>query len=544
MDPLSRRLILLFWLSACATDPTDNKSASAPDNEQAEALFLLTRGSMDLRGVRPSLEEIATVQADPLALDGLLERYLADPRFGDRYAELMGGVWLTPVTESDHTQATYPVDNELQIIQSMGEEPLKILAWIAANDLPYTELVTGDWTVVDAHLAALYPTDYPEGSSGWRQVHYTDGRPAAGVLSTNGLWWRYDSTQANANRGRANAVSRILTCHDYLEVQITGDRQLNLLDEAAVAAALQSDPACVECHASLDPAAAYFWGFYNHFNFSPSEQSHYHAERETLWEDTTGVGPAWQGEPGQTLTDLGLQLARDPRFIECVVERSLEQFLSRPARLEDQEALTRHREAFLAGGLTIRTLVASILRDPAWRAAPGTGGPRASGTRLVSAGQLASSIEDLTGFRFRAEDLDVFGADLYGMRSLAGGVGPSWDTEAALEPTATAVLVQQRLAEAAAYHVVKEDFANPAGARLITRSDIADRADGYGSDRMRAQMQTLYLRFFAMPVETDGPEVEALMALWADAFDLTADPALAWTAVVTALLRDPALLFY
>jgi hypothetical protein len=44
---------------------------------------------------------------------------------------------------------------------------------------------------------------------------YADGRPAAGVLSTNGLWWRYPSTASNGNRKRADTPSRIFLCHDY-----------------------------------------------------------------------------------------------------------------------------------------------------------------------------------------------------------------------------------------------------------------------------------------------------------------------------------------
>ena len=47
-----------------------------------------------------------------------------------------------------------------------------------------------------------------QGATGWQVSRYTDGRPAAGVLSTNGLWWRYYSTVSNLNRSRAAAISR------------------------------------------------------------------------------------------------------------------------------------------------------------------------------------------------------------------------------------------------------------------------------------------------------------------------------------------------
>ena len=56
-------------------------------------------------------------------------------------------------------------------------------------------------------------------------ARYTDGRPAAGVLATNGLWWRYTTTDSNMNRTRAAAISRLLLCEDFMArpVSFAGD---------------------------------------------------------------------------------------------------------------------------------------------------------------------------------------------------------------------------------------------------------------------------------------------------------------------------------
>ena len=35
-------------------------------------------------------------------------------------------------------------------------------------------------------LGEIWPVDYPDGAEGWQQATYTDGRPGAGVLATNG----------------------------------------------------------------------------------------------------------------------------------------------------------------------------------------------------------------------------------------------------------------------------------------------------------------------------------------------------------------------
>lgn len=517
-------------------------AAGELEAQRDEAVALLSRLSLDLRGVRPSLAELQQVADDPAALDILTVQLLQSPELGWRTAEMMSGVFLTPLTEADYGQATYPVDNELALLQSMGEEPLRLLAAVVDEDLPYTELVTADWTMMNEHLAVIYPSDYPAGQTGWRRARYTDGRPAVGVLATNGFYWRYDSTQANANRGRANAVSRIFTCRDYLDQVIEGNRELNLLDEAAVADALRTDAACVSCHAAIDPLAAYFWGFYNHFNFSPAEQAHYHAERELDWQTYTGVGPSYFGEPGGTLADLGRHLAADPAFVECAVQRTFEQLVARPITLADTEALTAHREVFLAEGLRLRPLLASVIADPAYAARPGEPeDPRASGPRLLSAAQLRSSLAEATGYTFEAEGLDVIAADLYGLRTLAGGLTPARDTARVVSPSSTGVLAQLRLAEAAADHVVNADLADLSRARLLPPEGL-----GLGADdpAFAAHLVGLHLRLHGQRVAADGPEVAALSALYADILDLTGEPRVAWTGLLTAMLRDPAFFIY
>lgn len=542
----------LLVLAGCAGDKkgaeqgVQDEELVDLERERDQAVALLSRASLDLRGVRPSLDELQRVTDDPAALDGLLRDYARSPALGWRYAEMMSGVFLTSLSEADYGRATYPVDNELALLQSMGEEPLRVLAAVVDEDLPYTELVTADWTMVNEHLAAIYPSDYPEGATGWLRARYTDDRPAVGVLATNGFYWRYDSTQANANRGRANAVSRIFTCRDYLDQVIEGNRELNLLDEDAVADALRGDPACVSCHASIDPLAAYFWGFYNHFNFSPAEQAHYHAERELDWQTFTGVGPSYYGSPGGTLADLGRHLAADPAYIECAVQRTFEQLVARPVTLADTEALTAHREVFLSEGLRLRALVESVVRDPAYAppadaAADPADDPRASAPRLLSAAQLRSSLADATGYVFEAEGLDVLAADLYGLRSLAGGLSPARDRERVVSPTSTAVLAQLRLAEAAADYAVHADLADLGRARLLPPEGL-----GLGPDdpAFAAHLVRLHLRLHGQRVAPDGPEILALSALFSEILRVTDEPRVAWAGMLTAMLRDPAFFIY
>lgn len=513
-------------------------SAEAPVGEETvpamDPVAALVRTSMDLRGVRPTPEEVARVEEDAAQLDVLVDEYLADPRFEARVRDLWSEIYLTRTESLPLSAASYGLDDQATFERSIGDEPLRILGRIAAEDRPYTELVTGDWTMADEMLATIWPIEREEGE-GWQPARYTDGRPAAGVLATNSLWWRYTSTASNANRKRANAVSRILLCNDYLVRPIEFDRNVNLLDEGAVADALRTNPACVSCHVSLDPLASYFFGFW-WYDFTPLDNSYYHPDRELLYRDYTGVAPAYYGEPGYTLAELGQQIAADHRFPQCAATQAFELLLRRDATVDDSDAILRHRDAFIEGGLTVRSLVRSVVTDPMYRAGA-TDAPGYVPLKMVTPDLLASTVEDLTGFRWTYGGYDMLQTDRYGYRTLAGGADGYAVTATAISANATLLLVQERLAEAAASWVVENE---PARLFTIDFTETPDTA----REAMIAQIQALHLRLYAHRVSADGEEVAAALDLWEQLYAVERDPRQAWVGLLTALLRDPDFLYY
>ncbi|HHO51898.1 MAG TPA: DUF1549 domain-containing protein [Deltaproteobacteria bacterium] len=538
-------IVLSAGCSGEAPAPTEQLPAPAPaDIVELAPEDQLIRASLDLRGIRPSIDELDRLQADPEAMEALIDDYLQDPRFGDRVADLFAEIYLTRTETWFVNLAAYDLGDVpyAQVVESLGEEPLQILAEIARQDLPITELVTADWTMANDVLARMWPLDYPEGQTGWRRAHYTDGRPAAGVLSSNSLWWRYQSTDSNANRKRANVASRILLCHDYLTRPIDFDRNINLLDEEAVADALRTNPSCLNCHVSLDPMAAYFFGFW-WFEQSSVEVSSYHPSRERYWEDLLGTPPAYYGQPGSSLSDLGQQIAADNRFPECMVEHVTELLLRRDAELLDFERMTEHREALIQGGLALRPLFKSVLQSPEYRAAtddglPGTQVP----LKMATPALLASQIQDLTGFDWRSVDgYDLLQTDSVGFLTLAGGADGTYAVKNSTSPNTTLLLVQERLAEAAADYVVQ--LAEGGGSDLLGDIDLSDTPEG-DRDAMVATLKRLHLRMFGNRIEDDGPEVEANLELWSDLYALEGDTNKAWAGLLSALLRDPDLLFY
>ncbi|MCB9741133.1 MAG: DUF1588 domain-containing protein [Alphaproteobacteria bacterium] len=529
-------VILLSLLIAC----DDTAPASHGVGPQMGAVKQLTRASLDLRGVRPSPEELAQVEADPSAVDGLIEGFMADDEaFGRRVRDLFAEHYRTRTEYYYISADAYGLADGPDFIRSMGEEPLRVLSRIATEDLPYSELVTGDWTMANETLERVWPLAREDGE-GWQVAHYQDGRPPAGVLSTNAMWLRYTSTTSNANRARANAVSRILLCHDYLSRPIHFDRNVNLLDQEAVETALRSDPSCVNCHTSLDPLASYFFGFFHYDFYNPDEVSVYHPERELIWRDTTEVSPAFYGDPGYTLTDLGQQLAGDPRFVECAVEQVYEGLLRRDATLDDADALTRHREAFLDGGLTLRALFRSVVNDPDYTAGATDEAGRVP-KKMLTPELLASSVEDITGFALTYQGYALMASDQVGYRTLAGGADGFNVTSSALSPNTTLLLVQERLAQQAAWFAAERDAAGPA--ELFTRINFTETPES-GRDAMVAQIQDLHLRVLGTHVDADGPEVEANLALWQDLYEVEREQVDAWAGLLSVLLRDPDFLFY
>lgn len=524
----------MIVLLACAT-------TEDPAVVEMEPLRVLNRASLDLRGIRPTEAEIEAVEADPSALPGLLDAFVEDPRFPERLVQLYHEIYLTESEGFDLRSDALPVDDPRAFYWEVGQEPLRIIAEVAKDDLPYSEVVLGDWTMATDQMAGLFPLELEPGSDTWRRAHYTDGRPAAGVMATTGLWWRYTSTETNANRRRANALTTVLVCQNHLERPIAFDQDVNLLDDAAIRDAIRTNPSCVNCHTSLDPVAANLFGFYWSNFTSPTQGSSYHPGRERLWVDLLdGVEPAWFGTPTGGLAGLGRVIVADPRFPSCAVQQAFERMLRRDVTVEDTDALTTLRESFLTEGMRLKALYRAVVDLPAYRAADdsvGTGVP----LKLMAPDVLGTSVEALTGFTWERDGIPVMTTDRTGLRGLGGGVNGLFIKRPAEAPGSSTLLVQMAIAdEAASYAVATEQAMAPDERRLFTEIDFTETDPAV----IRAQLRTLHVRVLGERIAEDDPDLDALVSLWSSVAELEGSPALAWQGVLEALLRDPSYLLY
>lgn len=535
----------LLALLACATEPVDS-APLVPDERPVELVALeaprlLRRISLDLRGKLPTIDELDRVEADPTQVPVLAATYLDDANAEDRLVSLLAERWHTVLDDYEVDATDYP---ELSLFDgdtfahAVGEEPLRLIAHVISEDQPYSEIVTADYTMAHHIVGQLWPIDYPDGASGWQKVYYTDGRPAAGVLSTNGFYWRYVTNVSNKSRGRVAAISRLLLCTDLLGRPVEFQRSQSLDPEEAI----RTEPTCITCHATVDPLAASMFGYWWTIQYNPYEMQTYHPERERLGEELLGTTPAYYGTPMGGLVDLGWYVANDPRFNQCAAESWSEQLWRRRSTADDWRTLDTLRADFEAQGTHPRALILAVLATEQYQAggftddASTTTREREVVERLISPNQQRLVYADLAGLDWRQVNYVSLENDVFGYRVLGGGVDGYSVTSPQALPGLTWELVNERFAQAAAEVLVARDL-GAATPPVLTVPLDAHPGDAAFDEQLRA----LHWRLYAE--RPDDAWVASTGALWTAVAELEGESS-AWEAVLESMFRDPSFVSY
>ncbi len=551
-----RPAVLFFALLSCGPEPANPPEDTAPvEVVEEEAQFvalsdarLLRRLSLDLRGTLPSIEELDAVESDPAALETLPAGWLSGAAFEERLVVLLGERFHTQVDSFEAHYYDYELDSfdEYRFLRSVGEEPLRLMARTVVEDRPWTDVVTSEETVVNELLADIWPLEgYPEGETGWHPARYTDQRPGIGVLSTNGLWWRYTTTAFNENRMRASTIVRLLLCEDLLSRPVSFEDASELLDAEDTSAMVREVPLCLSCHATVEPLAASLFGFYWVAGPNAYEMERYHPAREALGPTFLDVEPAYFGAPMTSLADLGPMVAADSRFASCAVDHFSASMLRRELDLADEAMKLRLTEDFQRSGYRVQPLLQELVRSDEYRAAGLAESAEvedpdhARTSRMLTAQQLDSLSEDLTGFTWTWEGWDLLDSDPLGYRVLAGGVDGSSLVALQQDPGVTWALVVQRLAQASAEHLLSNEF--------DMASEEPRLLDGLGVDHrpgdavFEEHLARIYRRLHGDRLADS--ERDELVSLW-EAIEANSDAREAWRGLLEAMLRDPAFLSY
>lgn len=508
---------------------------TAPYVTPLPAPRLLRRLSLDLRGVLPDEDDLDAVAADPAQLEALRDAWLDDPRLEERLVSMLAERWHTVLDTYEVGIGDYdlPPEQTDAFDHAVGEEPLRLIARVVVEDRPWTDVVTSDTTLANELLAGIWPLEREPGP-GWQVARYTDGRPAAGVLATNGLWWRYVTNASNKSRGRVAAISSLLLCADILQRPVVFRRATGVDPEDAV----RTDPSCVACHAAVDPAAASLFGFWRVIDYNAYELDTYHPEREPLGPLLLDTAPAWFGRPIAGLVELGDAVAEDPRFARCGAQSFAAQLWRREVTLEDFATVDALRQDFLAADLRVKPLIRAVTDTPEYRAggfvaaAPDPVLDRVRTERLLTPNQLKTVLADEAGFTWTTQGYEQLENDSVGYRALRGGVNGYSATKVQQDPGLTWALVNTRAAEGAALALVTRDLLDGQGVTL--RGVTLDTAP---TDPAFAEaLRSLHWRWYAE--EADDLWLASITALWV-ALSGPQGRAAAWTAVVEAMLRDP-----
>jgi hypothetical protein len=535
----------------------------------------LLRVSMAIRGVRPAPGDYQRFFEGSASLETLVDEWLEDPRFGETVKDIWAEALLIradtePVLLSQGPLAEVSSD---RIFDAMSESALRLIEHVVVNDRPFTEIVTADYTFANDVLHEMYGVPYDPTGEAWQQTVWGDDRPTAGILSDNGLWMRYPSNGSNFHRGRANVVSATLLCDDFNKRDISVDGGIDLSDEQAVADAVTRLPNCVGCHQALEPMATFFWGFRQdnlrtatfraYFRFDCEGESadycyplaFYKPDLEDDWMDFGLQPPAYFGQPGRTLVDLGQFVAEDPRFAECTARR-FQAYLTQAELLEvPQSVVAPLQQRLVDSGYDVKALVREIVLAETFAVDEVASGastpPGTAGLQTIRPEQYARTVADLTGFVFLAnpgcgfegcfDQVHLGTSDRYGFRSMSGGVDGLQVTRPMHTLTPTKVMFTAYYASEAAGYAVKFDSLAPAANRRVLWVPGAVEGE---PDAVRAQIVDLFGRFFGQFLDPDDPEIERTVQLYQARVDRGGSPEDAWRLVLTALLQDNRVLFY
>ena len=264
--------------------PTDEEHESIRSGGVA-ALRAAIRGMME----GPEFHEfLIRASNDRLLTDREIQNFpqrsVIDAAVTDDFVDLANR-YHEMVTNGEDT-----LDWENNVQYGFGRAPLELIAYVARNELPYTEILTADYIMANPPAAEAYgsatvfdsPDDVHEFKPSRIVSYYRDDAskvseyslstgthvsdpgnlktdyPHAGILNTTVFLKRYPTTATNRNRAR----SRWTYYHFLgLDIEKSASRTTDPVALADTDNPTLRNPACTVCHRVLDPVAGTFQNY-------------------------------------------------------------------------------------------------------------------------------------------------------------------------------------------------------------------------------------------------------------------------------------------
>jgi hypothetical protein len=561
--------ILAEWVNRVATG-RECESGPGNANVPLPPHQLLVRAAMDLRGRRPTPAELDAVESDPAAYEAIVDGYLHSSEFLERVKDVYDDALL--VRREDFT------DEARDETSAIYGEALELIAYIVANDRPFSEIGTATFTVANDLFQRdtgrmPFPME-PVTGSAWQPTHYTDGRPHAGVLSTSAFYSVWDTNNTNKNRRRANRWSILFHCYNFLDTPVDVTRNVDNNDANAVLNAVTTRPDCKACHDRLDPMASFLFPLDDAQQLEGGDGNRFFSGNPERWRTANRRPPAVYGVPGTNIVDMGRLMVANPKFAECQTKRAFTMLFER-APQTNAEVQTANDIAArwpTEDGYNYRQLVRRWLLSDAYRNRPEN--QDANWVRRATPERMETLFQDLTGFIWtrependeddnnpesdppRTAPVPLLTSSEDGFKIILGGIDGQSVAGRSYSLNASVVNVQRKVAALAADYVVTADLTLPDYQRKLLVGVTGSENPAVDAAAIRDHIVWLVRRLYGEPVAGDSAQVTAWFNLYAA---LHADRTQtgtgsnsvpgtpgerAWRGLLTAMLRSPKIILY
>lgn len=437
----------------------------------------------------------------------------------------------------------------------IAREPLALINYVVDNDLPFTQILTADYMMVNPFSARSYGVEglafnNPDNPDEFQPARLAE-IPHAGILTSPMFLNRYPTTSTNRNRGRARVVYDLFLDTDILAIE--GVRPGNSVDITTPIPTI-NNPECAKCHSILDPVASIFQNWDYKGRYRPARQSKYGWYSDMESRGFNGESMPLAGNIDSSVQWLAHKIALDPKFPRAVTRIMVNGLTGKEplrapvegeaseteqqAYIAERTLLNEIQATFVAADYDLKVLVEEILLSPYWRASGLSASAaeeayEATGSSyLLTPEQLDRKIAALLGFEWRGS-MDNYYKDKN--RSWASKLGNTFhqiyggiDSDSVItrlrSPNGLMGAMQLRMANELACYSVPHDMWLPEAQRrmfLYVDSELSPYNDsGYLDEvalgKIRQNIQYLHDYLLGESLALDSPELQFTEELFMD----------------------------
>ncbi len=503
----------------------------------------------------PTAEEYDAVRGEGMdALDPILDEVLSEEAFYVRIQEIYNDLMHTDAMLDGDTaidaldEGRFPNKRWYELLpdeqmdenrdlanDAVGKEPLHIIEHILREGRPFTEVITGDWTIVNPYSARSYDIPlniFTDQNDPEELVEYSfEELPQAGVLSTPSFLARYPSTPTNRNRHRSKIVYDFFFATDVMRLAARP------IDASSIAAhnPTLNNAQCTVCHDNMDPLAGAFQNW--------NDLGHYQPPEEGWYPDMVPPGfgdiEIPYEESGRALQWLTEQLVIDDKFALSVVytlytgltgqEPLLEpldadhaDYVHQIAAFEAQDyTFKKIARDLVEGDYELRVAIKGLVKSSWFRAVSleqeaGNGRYKKlapMGTaRLLSPEALDRRITASVGFEWERGGTNVL-RNTY--RFFYGGIDSIQSTTRLTDMNGVMANIAERMANEVSCNATAFDFTRPTEERMLFPNvEITDLPNEGGDAAIRDNIVYLHEHLLGDRLDSNDSEIERTVQLF------------------------------